>query len=777
MSEHTIMQEKEFLAAVLSVGGALVVVLDTEGRIVRFNEACENVTGWSFSEVKGKYIWDIFLVPEEIDAVKGVFGELRAGQFPNQHENYWLTKSGGRRRIMWSNTALLGRDGQVEFVVGTGIDVTDCREAEKAVSELEARWKSITENTPDHIMSLDKNAVILAINHTVPGLRASEVIGSSIYDYLPKPSVKAAKECLSRVLSSGEPGEYEAEYHEGEKTRYFESRVALMKRPGEEPVFILCSRDITDRKLTEAALRESEERLRAHQENLEAMVENRAAEIVRANETLEQEIRIRRKAENDLRDALMEVARLKDRLEAENLYLQEEIKRSHDFEEIVGESLALRSVLDKVQQVASTEASVLITGETGTGKELLARAIHSRSSRKDRPLVRVNCSALPGSLIENELFGHEKGAFTGAFARKIGRFELADGGTIFLDEIGDLSIDLQVKLLRVLQEGEFERIGSTKTVKVDVRIIAATNRDLEGAVAEGSFRSDLFYRLNVFPIHVPPLRERREDIPLLVSHIIRNKKAKVGKEIEEVPKEVIEEMMAYDWPGNVRELENVIAHSAIVSRGKRLELCELFGAGHGMHGVQPPGMRSALSANGAGEDGGFSARHDGGAARVQGTGQSANAAGQEQSNRQYAAHGHDPAYSRGPAHAHDPNHMARAERMVRNIRSMGEGQDPRRGEFARPARDDRSDYRTGYSPIDDPARVRAAANDGAPQTLEDLERVHIRAVVEQCGWKISGKGNAADLLGLNASTLRSRMKKLGIERPTSKNRAQGRARR
>jgi PAS domain S-box-containing protein len=722
------MKEKEFLAAVLSVSGALVIVLDTDGRIVRFNEACERATGHTFAEVKGNLFWDILLAPEEIDAVKDVFRELRAGQFPNQHENDWVTKSGGRRRIMWSNTALFGKDGRVEFVIGTGIDVTEHRQAEMALNEYEARWLSITQSSPDQIMLIDKDGTILAINHTVPGLTVEQVIGTSMYDYLPDSSNEVARKCLERVLATGRPGDYEAEYDQDGSIRYFESCVALMQKPGDEPVFILSSRDITDRKMAEKALRESEERLRTHQENLEALVKERAAEIVKANENLEQEIKVRRKAEDDLREALLEVARLKDRLEAENLYLQEEIKRSHDFEEIVGESATLRSVLDKVQQVASTDASVLITGETGTGKELLARAIHSRSSRKTRPLVRVNCSALPGSLIENELFGHEKGAFTGAFAKKIGRFELADGGTILLDEIGDLSTDIQIKLLRVLQEGEFERIGSAKTLRVNVRIIAATNRNVEQAVADGTFRSDLFYRLNVFPIHVPPLRERLEDIPLLVSHIIRNKKAKVGKTIEEVPREVLDEMMAYDWPGNVRELENVIAHSAILSPGKRLELCELFGPGHGGHGAHSFGH---------------------GEGRIS-TGQSGGAGGE--------------------AHRHSPEHVARANRMVRNIQDMGGG--PGAANWVPSSR-----YGPGPAPTDDPNRIRAAAMDGAPQSLQDLERVHIQAVVEKCGWKISGVGNAADLLGINASTLRSRMKKLGIVRPKGEARAQSRAKR
>jgi predicted ATPase/transcriptional regulator with GAF, ATPase, and Fis domain len=267
-----------------------------------------------------------------------------------------------------------------------------------------------------------------------------------------------------------------------------------------------------------------------------------------------------------------EVVRLRDRLQAENVYLQEEIKTQHGFEEIIGSSPALRHNLRQVEQVAPTAATVLIRGETGTGKELLARAIHQLSPRRERPLVSVNCGAISPGLVESELFGHEKGAFTGAIARKIGRFELADGGTLFLDEIGDLTAELQVKLLRVLQEGEFERVGGNRPLKVDVRVIAATHRDLRRMVKEGTFRQDLFYRLNVFPIDTPPLRERKEDIPTLVRHFVLRHGTKLGRRIETIPRPILHALTAYDWPGNVRELANVIERSVIISRGATLEL-------------------------------------------------------------------------------------------------------------------------------------------------------------------------------------------------------------
>jgi formate hydrogenlyase transcriptional activator len=264
--------------------------------------------------------------------------------------------------------------------------------------------------------------------------------------------------------------------------------------------------------------------------------------------------------------------REKARLQAQNVYLQEEIKATHNFDEIVGRSPGLVSVLQQVSKVAGTDSTVLVTGETGTGKELIARAVHSASPRKGKPLIKLNCAALPSGLVESELFGHEKGAFTGATARKPGRFELADGGTLFLDEVGELPLDTQAKLLRVLQEREFERVGGTSPVKVDVRVIAATNRDLGRLVKDGKFREDLFYRLNVFPVRLPALRDRRDDIPLLVRFFVAKFAARLGKRIETIGTGTLELLVAYQWPGNIRELENVLERAAILADGPELEI-------------------------------------------------------------------------------------------------------------------------------------------------------------------------------------------------------------
>jgi len=272
----------------------------------------------------------------------------------------------------------------------------------------------------------------------------------------------------------------------------------------------------------------------------------------------------RRRAESDLKEALDEIRKLRDQLYKENIALREEVDKVSMFEEIVGDSPALQAVLARVAKVAPTDSTVLIMGETGTGKELIARAIHKRSRRSSRAFISVNCAAIPTTLIASELFGHERGAFTGALQRRLGRFELADGGTIFLDEIGELPHETQIALLRVLQEREFERVGGNQPIHTDVRVITATNRDLESAIATGAFRKDLFYRLNVFPITIPPLRERKEDIATLVDYFIHRYSSKAGKKIGTIEKRTLELLESYSWPGNIRELQNVIERSVIV---------------------------------------------------------------------------------------------------------------------------------------------------------------------------------------------------------------------
>ena len=389
--------------------------------------------------------------------------------------------------------------------------------------------------------------------------------------------------------------------------------------------------DTNERKLAEEALR------RAYDE-LDRQVKARTAELAQTNEELKQEIKERMEAIQNLRDALIEIKELKNRLESEKAYLQEEIKLEYNHENIIGNSNELRYTLYKVEQIASTDTAVMILGETGTGKELIARAIHASGPRKNRAFVKVNCATLPSNLIESELFGHEKGAFSGAAARRLGRFEVADGATLFLDEIGELPLALQPKLLRVIQDGEFERLGSSRTIKVDVRIIAATNRNLEEEIRKDRFREDLWYRLNIFPITMPPLRNRMDDLPPLVNFFIKKSSKRLGKTIETIPARVMKTLQNYHWPGNVRELENVLERAVINSSGNKL-------------------------------------------------------------------------------------------RLMDNLNNP------------------QNDLTT------------------TQKTLGKVEREHIVRILEETRWKVSGKNGASEILGLNSSTLRARMRKLGIHRP------------
>ncbi|AMV73749.1 sigma-54-dependent transcriptional response regulator [Desulfuromonas sp. DDH964] len=327
--------------------------------------------------------------------------------------------------------------------------------------------------------------------------------------------------------------------------------------------------DVTVRRQLEAKLQQAHDRL-------EETVRERTAELTRANADLTREIEERKKTEASLQEAIAEIRRLTDRLQLENTELQQVLVQDTNFGELIGHSDAMAYVFYRIEQVAPQDATVLLLGETGTGKGMVAREIHRRSPRKDRPIITVNCTALPANLIESELFGREKGAFTGAHARQMGRFELADGGTIFLDEIGEMPLELQVKLLRVIQDGEFERLGSPRTIKVNVRIIAATNRNLEEEIRAGRFREDLFYRLSVFPITIPPLRRRTEDIPPLLHHFLAKFNKKIGRAVRDVPQATLKIFQEYPWPGNVRELESVIERALITTQGPTLQVLDRF---------------------------------------------------------------------------------------------------------------------------------------------------------------------------------------------------------
>jgi len=440
----------------------------------------------------------------------------------------WITKDG---RTLWVEsylTPIFDDDGKVVGLRGVSLDVSERILAEESQRRSEQRSRAIVRAIPDQIFLLTPDGTYLDYQVTDvkgPYLPLEKFIGRNIREVLPPNVAENLFERIQRARENSEPQILEYQIQIGKADRWFEARIVSM---GDNILYVM--RDISERKEAEEALRISNE----------------------------------------------ELSHLKNQLEEENIYLREEISLEQNFGEMVGESAELRYVLFKIAEVGPTESTVLITGETGTGKELVARAIHNASNRRDRPLVKVNCAALSPSLIESEFFGHEKGAFTGATARKIGRFELANGATIFLDEIGELPIELQVKLLRVIQEGEFERLGSSDTIKVDVRIIAATNRNLDQEVKRGAFREDLWYRLNVFPVTVPPLRQRRDDIPLLVQHFAGRFAKKLGRTITGISPATAKSLRDYSWPGNVRELANVIERAVISSRGSTLRIGEEF---------------------------------------------------------------------------------------------------------------------------------------------------------------------------------------------------------
>jgi formate hydrogenlyase transcriptional activator len=448
-------------------------------------------------------------------------------------------------------------------------EATKRKQAEEALKVSETRYRRLFETAQDGIIILDADTgQILDVNPfllQMLGYSHKDFLGKKLWEIGPFSDIAASKLRFSELQTKG----YVRYEHLPLETKdgflidvEFVSNVYLV----DHEKIIQCNiRDITLHK-------QAEEALRKVYDEMDLRVKERTAELMSANEQLLQEIKERRKAEDSLREALEEVKQLKDQLREENLYLKEEINLIHSHKDIVGNSEAIQIVLKQIEQVAPTDSTVLIQGETGTGKELLAHAIHNLSARKSRLMIKVNCAALPPTLIESELFGREKGAFTGALSKQIGRFELADASTIFLDEIDALPLELQAKLLRVLESGEFERLGSPRTVKVDVRIISATNRDLAKVVSEGGFREDLYYRLNVFQIIVPPLRERREDILPLIWSFVKEFSKRMGKRIETIPQKCVEALQAYPWPGNVRELRNITERAMIITTGPVLHL-------------------------------------------------------------------------------------------------------------------------------------------------------------------------------------------------------------
>jgi transcriptional regulator with GAF, ATPase, and Fis domain len=485
-------------------------------------------------------------------------------------------------------------------------------------------FDNILGSVREPLVVLDSDLKVIKANHSFYRtfrVKPEATEGILIYDLGNRQwDIPKLRELLENILPQNSTfTDFEVEHDFetiGRKIMHLNAR-RFYRESNQTQMILLAIEDVTEREY--------------YKRHLEELVERRTAEIRVAREQAE-------KGKQTAEAAFLEIKKLKDQLEAERAYLQEEIKLEYNHENIIGQSDGLNYVLYKVEQIARSNTIVLVLGETGTGKELVARAIHGLSLRKERALVKVNCATLPSNLIESELFGHEKGAFTGAHSRHLGRFEVAGGTTLFLDEIGELPLELQPKLLRVIQDGEFERLGGSHTIKVDVRIIAATNRNLEEEVRKGRFRDDLWYRLNIFPITLPPLRDRLDDIPLLVDFYVKKISKRMGKSIEIIPTSVMNALQNYHWPGNVRELENVLERAVINSSGPKLRLVD---------------------------------------------------------------------------------------------------------ELKTPQKDLST----------------------TQKTLEAVEREYIVRVLDQNQWKVSGKNGAAEILGLNRSTLRARMRKLGIRKP------------
>lgn len=504
-----------------------IFMLDAHGRVSSWNTGAERIKGYTSEEIIGEH-FSRFYTQEDIELGKPD-SELKVAASEGRLEDEgWRVRKDGSR--FWANvviTAIRGKNGELLGFSKVTLDFTQRKKAEEALRASENRFRSLFEFSPDAIVVTNQEGKIAEVNAHVQeafGYDRSELLGQPIEVLIPErfriahPGHRADYAAHPRVRTMGAGLDLYGRRKDGSAFP-----VDIMLGPVAAPegqMVLSVIRDLTQKREAEEALRRSEQ---------------------------------------------------------ENRYLEEELITTHQFDEIVGESSGLKRVLKQVEDVAPTDATVLILGETGTGKELIARAIHELSPRRDHAFVRLNCSAIPSGLLESELFGHEKGAFTGAIAQKVGRLELAHQGTFFLDEVGDLPLELQPKILRALQEKEFERVGGTRTIPVNVRLVAATNRDLAKMVNAGQFRSDLYYRLRVFPVTIPPLRERRDDIPILVRYFLGTHSKRMGRRIETIPAQTMQALLKWPWPGNIRELENFIERSVILSPGPvlRAPLAEL----------------------------------------------------------------------------------------------------------------------------------------------------------------------------------------------------------
>ncbi len=512
--------EERFRLLVAGVKDYAIFMLDPAGRVSTWNEGAQRIKGYASEEIMGQH-FSRFYTSADIESGKPDHElKIAAAEGKSEDEGWRVRKDGSR---FWANvmiTALRNKNGELLGFSKVTRDFTERKKTEEALRASENRFRSLFEFSPDAIVATDSDGRIAELNGQVAkffGYDRAELIGQPVEMLIPErfrnahPRHRQEYSSEPRTRPMGIGLELQGRRKDGT-----EFPVEIMLSPVETPggrVVLSVIRDLSEKK--------------------------------QAEEELERRAR-------------------------ENRYLEEELNTVHNFAEIIGESLGLKRVLKQVETVAATDVTVLILGETGTGKDLIARAIHNLSSRQGQTLVKLNCAAIPTGLLESELFGHEKGAFTGAISQKVGRLELAHRGTLFLDEVGDLPLELQPKLLRALQEKEFERLGGTRTIPVDARLIAATNRNLEKLVADREFRSDLYYRLRVFPITIPPLRERREDIPLLVRYFVSKHSRRLNRHIETIPPDIMKALTRWDWPGNIRELENFIERAVILSSGPAL---------------------------------------------------------------------------------------------------------------------------------------------------------------------------------------------------------------
>lgn len=647
--EQSLKENEERFRTLFESSPIGISINNSNGSFIKINRAFRKMLGYREEELLGTGFKEITYHEDQKESMELFTGLVECKRSEFSLEKRYTKKNG---TVIWANThcsAVRDVEGNFIYTFAMVEDITDRKEAQLALMESlnqlskknrnDTIIKAITHSVHKSVDLQDVlNNAAEAINKNIDGLDGVEIFMVEGQDAVLKSHSGLPQWFTEKVKRIPFPEGYTWKVITGGKPRYC-SNV-------DEDVFIHpAGRELSTRSYLSMPISYEGETvgcLNINSRHYNAFDDEELKLLETVARQIETAINNARQTEA-LKEALLEVEQLKNRLQEENIYLMEEIKTVHNFGEIIGTSESMRRVLKKLEQVAATKTTVLIHGETGTGKELIARAIHNLGSRKDRPLVKVNCAAISAGLVESELFGHEKGAFTGALQQRIGRFELADGGTIFLDEVGDIPPETQVKLLRVLQESEFERVGSSRSIKVDTRVIAATNRDLVEAIQEGRFRSDLFYRLSVFPVELPPLRERKPDIPLLAEFFLSKYSKASGKNIRGISGKSIELLMDYDWPGNIRELQNVIERAVVLSTAEILHIDE-----------------SMLMSIGTGRD----------------------------------------------------------------ILLKGQSSD----------------------------------------RLEDIERSHILNVLEKTSWVIEGRKGAASALGLNPSTLRSRMRKMGIRK-------------